>query len=387
MDKQTIFLGFFIALLATIPAASAFAAGSYSISVATNAPTYLEGQTVTISGVVRPVPPAGTTVTLKVVGPTGYIYYDSVNPSSTTGYYSFSFVLSPASNWPAGSYSVNVTWAESYQGPYASNTTSFTVLKSPVTVTTVTPAYTLRTFASTPLVPGQTLEVETVAMWDNGSPVTSAQFPVAQFITPNGSVQSLGSPSEIQKGVYMWSFTLPSSYSTGVYSVMVEGNVSGVTRMDFSAFTVNTGLATASQVSGISSSLSSMNTSLSSQLSSINSSLASMSGTMTTQYSSIMSSLTSISTLISDLKTSLSSDYSSLSSSLSSLSSSVSTISSASSSISSTVSSISPSVSSLQSSVSSLESSVSSLTTYLLVVAVLAIIIIVLELVLLVRKK
>lgn len=184
MDKQTIFLGFFIALLATIPAASAFAAGSYSISVATNAPTYLEGQTVTISGVVRPVPPAGTTVTLKVVGPTGYIYYDSVNPSSTTGYYSFSFVLSPASNWPAGSYSVNVTWAESYQGPYASNTTSFTVLKSPVTVTTVTPAYTLRTFASTPLVPGQTLEVETVAMWDNGSPVTSAQFPVAQFVTP-----------------------------------------------------------------------------------------------------------------------------------------------------------------------------------------------------------
>jgi len=383
MDKQTIFLGFFIALLATIPAASAFAAGSYSISVATNAPTYLEGQTVTISGVVRPVPPAGTTVTLKVVGPTGYIYYDSVNPSSTTGYYSFSFVLSPASNWPAGSYSVNVTWAESYQGPYASNTTSFTVLKSPVTVTTVTPAYTLRTFASTPLVPGQTLEVETVAMWDNGSPVTSAQFPVAQFVTPNGSVQSLGSPSEIQKGVYMWSFTLPSSYSTGVYSVMVEGNVSGVTRMDFSAFTVNTGLATASQVSGISSSLSSINTSLSF----INSSLASMSGTMTTQYSSIMSSLTSISTLISDLKTSLSSDYSSLSSSLSSLSSSVSTISSASSSISSTVSSISPSVSSLQSSVSSLESSVSSLTTYLLVVAVLAIIVIVLELVLLVRKK
>jgi hypothetical protein len=383
MDKQTIFLGFFIALLATIPAASAFAASSYSISVATNAPTYLEGQTVTISGVVRPVPPAGTTVTLKVVGPTGYIYYDSVNPSSTTGDYSFSFVLSPASLWPAGSYSVNVTWAESYQGPYASNTTSFTVLKSPVTVTTVTPAYTLRTFASTPLVPGQTLEVETVAMWDNGSPVTSAQFPVAQFVTPSGSVQSLGSPSEIQKGVYMWSFTLPSSYSTGVYSVMVEGNVSGVTRMDFSAFTVNTGLATASQVSGISSSLSSMNTSLSF----INSSLASISGTMTTQYSSIMSSLTSISNMISDLKTSLSSDYSSLSSSLSSLSSSVSTISSASSSISSTVSSISPSVSSLQSSVSSLESSVSSLTTYLLVVAVLAIIIIVLELVLLVRKK
>jgi hypothetical protein len=337
MNKQTIFLGFFIALLATIPAASAFAASSYTISVASSAPTYLEGQTVTISGAVSPVPPAGTTVTLKVVGPTGGVYYDSVNPSSTTGDYSFSFVLSPATNWPAGSYSVNVTWAESYQGPYASSTTSFMVLKSPVHVK---PSYTLRTFASTPLVPGQTLEVETVAMWDNGSPVTSAQFPVAQFVTPSGSVQSLGSPSEIQNGVYMWSFTVPSSYSTGVYSVMVEGNVSGMTRMDFSAFTVNTGLATASQVSGISSALSSLSSSVNS------------------------------------LSTAVSSGFASTSSSLSSLSSTLGTVSSDVSSMQSSVSSL-----------SSVSSTLGSIMSYLIVVAVLAIIIIIIQIIMLVRRK
>ncbi|MGC9145993.1 MAG: hypothetical protein ACP5GS_07800 [Nitrososphaeria archaeon] len=372
MDKQTIFLGFFIALLATLPAASAFAASSYSITVAPSASTYYQGQTVTISGKVSPVPPAGTTVTLKVVGPTGGVYIDSVNPSSTTGAYSFSFVLLPKSNWPAGKYSVNVTWAESYQGPFASNTTSFTVLSAPVPVTPTVSPYTVKAYTSTPLLPGQNLEVEALAMWSNGSPVTSASFPVAEFVTPSGSIESLGSPTQINKGVYLWTMAVPSSASTGVYSVILEANVSSVTEWVTTSYTVNSGIASESDL-----------LSLNSSVSGISSSLSSLSGTMTTQYSSVMSSLASISTMISDLKTSVSSDYSSLSSAISSMSSTVSTISSTTSSLSS----VGTSVSSLQSSVSSLESTVSSLSTYLLVVAVLAIIIIVLELVLLVRKR
>ena len=347
MDKQTIFLGFFIALLATLPAASAFAASSYSITVAPSASTYYQGQTVTISGKVSPVPPAGTTVTLKVVGPTGGVYIDSVNPSSTTGAYNFSFVLLPKSNWPAGKYSVNVTWAESYQGPFASNTTSFTVLSAPVPVTPTVSPYTVKAYASTPLLPGQNLEVEALAMWSNGSPVTSASFPVAEFVTPSGSIESLGSPTQINKGVYLWTMAVPSSASTGVYSVILEANVSSVTEWVTTSYTVNSGIA-------------------------------SESGLL-----SLNSSVSSLSTMISGLKTSVSSDYSSLSSAISSMSSTVSTISSTTSSLSS----VGTSVSSLQSSVSSLESTVSSLSTYLLVVAVLAIIIIVLELVLLVRKR
>ena len=384
MQKTLIFLGLLLTLLTAFSSA-AFAASSYSITVATSAPSYVQGQTVTVSGVVSPAPPAGTTVTLHVTTPTGGVYIDSTNPSST-GAYSFSFVLSPKSNWPVGTYKVNVTWAESYQGPFASNTTTFTVTAAPTPVT-VTPTYTVKVYTSTPLVPGQELEVEALAMFSNGSPVTSASFPVAEFVTPSGVMVSLGTSSMIQKGVYMWSYAVPSNYATGVYSVLVEANVSGITEWATSSFTLNAQLATSAQLSSINNSLSSINSSVSN----LSGQVSSLSGMMTTDYSSVMSSLASISTMITDLKSAvsgipsavssaLSSDFSSLSSTLGGVSSTVNTLSS-------TVSTLQSTTSTVSSSVASLQSSITSLTTYLLVVAVLAIIIIVLELVILVRKK
>ncbi|MDG6931741.1 MAG: hypothetical protein JRN26_06550 [Nitrososphaerota archaeon] len=333
MKYQTIFLGFLLALFATLPAASAFAATSYSISVQTSAPSYVSGQTVVVSGTVSPVPSAGTAVTLKVTGPTGGQYLDSATVSST-GAYSFSFVLLPSSNWPAGTYSVNVTWAESYQGPYASNTASFVVTSVPVHVA---PAYTVSAFASSPVSPGQNVEVEAVALWSNGSAVKSASFPMAEFVEPSGAVVSLGAPTQIQNGVYMWSMAVPSSASTGVYSVILESNISMSTQFETTSFTVND---------------------VSSSIASLSSSVSSLSGAVT-----------------------------SLQNTVSSVSSSVSSIQGTVTSMNSALSTVSSEVSSMQSSVSSMSSTVGSLSTYLIVVAVLAVIIIIIQIIMLVRRK
>jgi hypothetical protein len=93
--------------------------GAHSISIWTNSPSFNGTQTVSLVGVISPIPTRGTNVTISVTSPGGVVVIKRSESVASTGSFSTSFESGQDASWLSGSYAV----AADYDG--SSGTTSF----------------------------------------------------------------------------------------------------------------------------------------------------------------------------------------------------------------------------------------------------------------------
>ncbi|HUK80149.1 MAG TPA: hypothetical protein VLU91_05750 [Nitrososphaerales archaeon] len=135
-----------IALLVALSGSAA--ALSYSLTVQTNATSYVGESTVLITGQVTPAPGPNSSVSLRVYNPNMLLATAAVAPvNGTTGLYSSTFVTGGSSAWIEGTYSVNATWGA--YGPVIFKITTFSWASSATsTSTSATSTTTVSTFSS-----------------------------------------------------------------------------------------------------------------------------------------------------------------------------------------------------------------------------------------------
>jgi hypothetical protein len=372
---------FIIAAVLVLGPAVAFGATS-TMTLSTNAPSYSGQSTIVVTGTISPAPTMpNTAVVITTTGPAGAVDIGEATVATGTGAFTYTFVSGGTTSWTTGTYTINGTWGA--QGNTATKTTTFTYSGGISTGSSGTGAgpIDVQVTASTPVWPGQQVDIGILTSFSNGSlaPVT---FQTVHYHTPQdtlvelcfaaGQVGCTGTFVTIHTGFYEINFTAPTNMTAGGYFVhawvngpVIAGSSTGQGQ-GLGQFTVNPNIAQQSSVSAISTSL----------------------GTLTTTVGSIQTTLNTLSASFGGLNTAIQGLTTSIGS-LSTLQSNINTISSGVSSIQSTLTGLQTSignVSNIGSQLTTLTNSVNNDQTYVLVVAALAAITLVLELAILVRK-
>ncbi|MDG6942394.1 MAG: hypothetical protein JRN34_05700 [Nitrososphaerota archaeon] len=125
-----------LALLALILVAPwAVAQTSFTLTISTDKPSYVNGQAIHVTGKVSPPPGPNTAVFLEIINPHGSIVAPGEAPvGASTGLYNYTFVAGGTSGWTSGTYEVNATWGAYPPQIYAGTTFQY----APTTVTTST---------------------------------------------------------------------------------------------------------------------------------------------------------------------------------------------------------------------------------------------------------
>lgn len=373
----------------------AMAATSYTLSVSTDKTSYAGNATGTISFTVTPAPGSGTSAGLTITNPNGAQVFTDSATVSATGTATDTFTTGGSSNWISGTYTVTASWALTVSGTPQTTTSTFTY--TCVSGCSSTPgsaaAISIVGNSNSLVYVGQTAQIYALAYWNNGTAVKNGVW-TATVLGPTGSAPSpsitwtVSSPAT---GVALWTGSIPTGSSDGVYAVEISDTEGGITGWTQTAFTVNGQVANGNAIASAVSSLSGLANNISA-ISSQLSSIANNVNSINTALGSVTSQLGSVNTAVQGLGTqltSLSNTVSGISSSISSITGSITTLTNDVTQMQTTVSSLgglASDMSSLQSSVSSLNTSVSNEQTYILVVAALAVITLVLELAILIRK-
>ncbi|MDG6911801.1 MAG: hypothetical protein JRM99_03190 [Nitrososphaerota archaeon] len=123
-----------LALAISLATQGAVAQTSYTLTVSTDEPSYISGQTIQITGKVAPPPGPNTAVFLEIINPRGTVVAPGEAPVGTsTGLYNFTLVAGGTSAWVAGTYTVNATWGA--YSPQVSAMATFQYATSVVTST------------------------------------------------------------------------------------------------------------------------------------------------------------------------------------------------------------------------------------------------------------
>jgi len=400
-----------LAVLLVLGPSAAFAATT--LTVVPGQSSYSDSNTISISGTVSPTPSVASNVVLTITNPSGAIVDVSSNPvSTTTGTYSYAVVAGGTPSWTAGTYTIKAVWGAS--GQSASATATFTYTPSSTTAAAVTPYLVVQAQATTPVFAGQTVQLAVLVEWNNGTlACANPCFGTVYVYTPSGTQKTIYDPTNsstnpitVRTGFFVWSWTVPSSATDGMYAVHAWASVtSGAATYQgqgLTSYTVNSQLASSSQVSAIKSELDTVSSTVQSVSSSV-SSLSSSLSTITTGIQGVGKNVTSLSSALTSMNSGLTTAIGNVQSAVTGLGGSITTLSNNVGGLSSSLTTIGNNVNQLMSSVSSLSTSVGSLSglssqmnslsasistnqTYVLVVAALAAITLVLELAILVRK-
>ena len=290
----------------------------------------------------------------------------------------------------------------------------------------VAPSGVLTVQAETPTIyyPGDTVRVAALTMLQGIR--VDADFNIANILTPTGSqVDIISQATSVVDGVSYFDWDLPANAVAGVYIVHIEADYLGLSGGTIASFEVNTNLPSSSDISSLSSSISSIQSSLNSLSSDVDSGFNDVTSSLGSQISSAQSSISSsvsnaessinsavssaksdldsrIGSAQSDIKASITSSENSIKSQITSsqaaviaaignAQSSIETAidgirAAATSAVASAISPLSSDISALQSDIASVSDGVSSVTTWIMIVGIIAAITIVLELVILIRK-
>ena len=187
-----------IALLVALSGSAA--ALSYSLTVQTNATSYVGESTVLITGQVTPAPGPNSSVSLRVYNPNMLLATAAVAPvNGTTGLYSSTFVTGGSSAWIEGTYSVNATWGA--YGPVIFKITTFSWASSATsTSTSATSTTTVSTFSSatstTSSTSNPTTSITSTTTITTSSLVTSSPTTSTSVSTASSSATSSGTVPE-----------------------------------------------------------------------------------------------------------------------------------------------------------------------------------------------
>ncbi|MDG6948991.1 MAG: hypothetical protein JRM77_03925 [Nitrososphaerota archaeon] len=122
------------ALAISLAAQGVVAQTSYALTVSTDKPSYISGQTIRITGRVAPPPGPNTAVFLEIINPRGTVVAPGEAPvGASSGLYNYTLVAGGTSAWVAGTYTVNATWGA--YPPQVSATVTFQYAPSAVTST------------------------------------------------------------------------------------------------------------------------------------------------------------------------------------------------------------------------------------------------------------
>ena len=126
-----------VALLFTTQAAFAT---TYTITVATDATSYIAGQTIKVTGSVLPTPGPSTAATIRICltackAGNAVVAAVPAGIGASTGEFNYTFVAG-GPNWAAGTYAVNATWGA--YPPTIFHVTTFAYLVSKTTTTSTT---------------------------------------------------------------------------------------------------------------------------------------------------------------------------------------------------------------------------------------------------------
>lgn len=104
-------LGAILVAALMLTASGVAVSATYSITAATDMPSYTSGQTIKVTGTVSPAPGPNTAVFVKVINPSGKVVVPGYAPvDGTTGAYEFDSVAGGSADWTSGTYTVNATW-------------------------------------------------------------------------------------------------------------------------------------------------------------------------------------------------------------------------------------------------------------------------------------
>src|SRR5437870_10162214 len=269
----TIALGMLTAFLALLPLVSITAAATVSVSVS---PTNPSGETaLSITGTVSPAPGAGVNAFIQVFNPAGKTVASSVAAvDPTAGTYSNSFTTGGTTLWTTGTYTISVNAAG------VTGTNSFTYTATIITPPPSTNINALRVWvqASTPVFPGDTVQIATLVEWVANGSLATTHFQTAHYHTPTNGLVNLGAATTIHKGFYFWTITLPANAATGTYFVHVWVNNSGPEGQGLGAFTVSPSLASGASQQQILTAVNGVSSSLASSLGQITTALTTLQG-------------------------------------------------------------------------------------------------------------
>ncbi|HXW37864.1 MAG TPA: hypothetical protein VEJ36_08200 [Nitrososphaerales archaeon] len=351
----------------TSPTAGSTISGSYSVA-----------------GTVSPAPTGADNLFIDVTNPAGNpVSVADVPVTPNTGAFSTSFTTGSGSTWPTGTYTITATDSNGNTG---STTFNFVAPKTPTTSTGIVLQVTAT--ASTPVQPGDTVELSALVAFSNGTAARSANFTIWQ-ISPSGSTTQLTATPTAPSGttgVWWWSISVPSSAADGLNALIIgatAGSGSGAyTAWTQTGFTVDSSFASSASVASLSGSLNKSVGNIQTSLGTVTSDLGTIQtdlGTLSGSVSALQSSVTALNGTLGKVQSSLASAIAGVQNSITSLSSAVGTASSNAQTAATNAQNAATSAKDAQNAVSSTQ-------TYVLVVAVLAAITLVLELAILVRK-
>jgi hypothetical protein len=270
-------------------------AATYTVTVQTDSASYTGSVPIEISGTVSPAPGPNTAVVITVTNPNGTAvdYSDNaVNP--TTGAYNHNVTAGGTSNWVAGTYKVNATWAG--DGTTAIMTTTFKyTLASTLSVTTTAASCSPISFAvgatsqcsaivsgATPDISGQTMVYpgEQITFTQTGGTGSVAFPPTGATCILEGAVCSI-----TVNGTSAGSVTIKASYPGDTENTASSGTAST---------TVTPGTTTTSTSATSSSTTSTSSSSSTTSSSSSSTSILSSSGSTTSTSSSTSKGLGSL---------------------------------------------------------------------------------------------
>jgi len=129
---------FLLAMVAALGFVGAAQTASYTLTVGTNASSYVGPATIAVSGQVSPAPGPNSSVVVRVFNPEKALaVVEEATVNATTGLYGTTFVAGGSPMWVNGDYLVNATWGA--YGPTVFATTSFSwALSSTTTSSTST---------------------------------------------------------------------------------------------------------------------------------------------------------------------------------------------------------------------------------------------------------
>lgn len=275
---STIAAGMLTAFLVLAPLLSTASAATVAVSASPGAAT--GSQVMSITGTVTPAPGAGVSAFIQITNPAGKaVAAASVAVDPAAGTFSYTFAAGGTTLWVTGSYTVSATASG------ATGITSFTYTAATPTPTTGgnVNALTVWVQATSPVFPGDTVQVATLVEWTQNGSLATTNFQTAHYHTPTGGLVNLGTATTIHKGFYFWTITLPATAATGTYFVHVWVNNSGPQGQGLGSFTVSSSLASgASQtqiltaVNGAATSIASIQSSISTSLGQVTTALASL---------------------------------------------------------------------------------------------------------------
>jgi hypothetical protein len=174
---------------------------AYTVSVRTDARTYVGASTIHISGQVSPAPGPGTYVALRILNPNkAVVTADEVQVNGTTGSYTDAIIAGGSSGWVGGNYVVNATWGA--YGPAIFSTANFAWSNLMTTTTTTTTSSTTSSNTSSTSTSSTTSSTSTTSTTSTTSAIPSSTSSSSSTTTTVSSSTSSSSGGGIPEFPY-----------------------------------------------------------------------------------------------------------------------------------------------------------------------------------------